>query len=194
MSSQPQRKIFPSAKLNSDNAGELKLTSHCSAVAASTAPPPLPQPTSTPVIISRVIPESSPPLPMDTDDEAPPVTDSESHCSSKRTSTSTVKSSLSHDSIISISTTSLDADLEELVWPPITKKAKKSAPLGDQGEPSEVSVIDIDNIEDPDDELLNKSKKNADILFFFRDAPSLLGQLNGRMKCHYCACILFYFY
>ena len=67
MPTRPARKIFPSAKLAADNAGELELSTHrravASAAAASTAPPPL---------SLSPLPESLPPPQTDTEDAADP--------------------------------------------------------------------------------------------------------------------------
>jgi hypothetical protein len=52
---------------------------------------------------------------------------------------------------------------------------------------SQTSIIDIDDIDDPQEERLNKSNATADIQEFFTGVPRLPGQIKGRMKCDPCA-------
>ena len=49
-----------------------------------------------------------------------------------------------------------------------------------------MSIIDIDDIDDPQDERLNRSDPTADIKFFFSPVPRLQGQSKRRMKCNLC--------
>ena len=121
----------------------------------------------------------------------PPLTDTEDDLpaphSSKCRLHDPIKSTPSNDSIITVATSvdDTDADTPNMVQNP--KKAKVNAP-GDQGEPSEISVIDINNIQDLDNERLNKSQPTADIKCFFV-AHLCPGQTTGkpRMKCTLCA-------
>jgi hypothetical protein len=167
----PAQKKFPPARFATDNA-ESELPSLRRAVAPASVPS---QPTSTPATTSSPLPESSPPPPTDTGDDLPATV---SFChSSKRTSHNTLKSTLSNDSVINVSTSAsngADADAPDKARNP--KKAKTSASSGDQGEPSEISVIDTEDINDPDDEQLNKSQPTADIKCFFVPVPVLPGQ------------------
>jgi hypothetical protein len=189
MSFRPTRKIFPPARY-ADDAGELELSSRCKAVTSVTvsadSAPLATRPSSTPATTPSLPPESSPYPPTDTEDD---TTDS-ARRSSKRTSHDTIKSTLSNDSVITIATsddTDADADAHNKVRNP--KKAKTSAMLGDQaiqGEHSDISIIDIEDIKDPDDERLNKSEPTADIKHFFTAIPSLPGQTKRRMKCTLC--------
>jgi hypothetical protein len=177
--SRPQRRIIPTSKLTGDNAGELELASHRKAVASAatvalTAPAPT-FPESSP------LPESSPPPQTDTDD-AMDLSDTRS---SFKRSSHTLTSSLSCDSVIVVSPTTSDADA-----PDAAPKAKKVKTSGDQalpGIPQDASIIDIDNIDDPRNEPLNKSQPSADIKEFFSRVPSVPGQVKRRMKCNLCA-------
>ncbi|KAH9019409.1 hypothetical protein EDB84DRAFT_1566079 [Lactarius hengduanensis] len=184
MSPRPSRKIIPTAKLTADNAGELELSSHrkavASASAASKVPPPISLSTSSP------LPDSSPPPQTDTDDALSLATDlSEVRSSSKRPSQA-IRSSLSLDSITVLSHTTSDAGDDNT---PKSKKTKTSPASGVQ-EPShilpDVSIIEIDDIDNPQDERLNKSDPSADIKFFFTTVPRLPGQAKRRMKCNLC--------
>ena len=173
MSFRPARKIFPPARYTTDNA-ELELPS------CRRAPVPS-QPTSTPSMTSSLPPSSSPPPLTDTEDDLPAPR------SSKRRLHDPIKSTLSNDSIITVATSADDTDADTPNMAQNPKKAKVNAP-GDQGEPSEISVINIDDIQDPDDERLNKSQPTADIKRFFV-AHLCPGQTTGkpRMKCTLCA-------
>jgi hypothetical protein len=171
MSTRPARRIIPTSKLTADNAGDLELSSHRRAVASASAALTVRSP-------SPFLPESSSPPPTDTDDNL-----SQARSSSKRPSQA-IRSSLSLDSVIVVSpTTSDDGGDHALSSEPKTKKAKKSAISGDD---SQVSIIDIDDIDNPNTELLNKSSPTADIKEFFSLAPRQPGQPKRRMKCNIC--------
>ena len=166
------------AKLAADNAGELELTTHRRAVAsaaaaASTAPPPN---------FSSPLPASSPPLLTDTEDTADQL---QVRGSLKQTS-HTLSSTLSLDSVIILSPTTSDNTPDAA---PSSKKPK-TLPASEQ-EPLHViagsSIIDIDDIDDPHHERLNKSDPTADIKFFFSLVPCIPGQAKRHMKCNICA-------
>jgi hypothetical protein len=179
MTFQPPRRILPSAKLNSDNAGELELSSHRRAVASASvvsARPPL----DSPVASSSPLPESSQHPLTDTEDDPTPLP---ARSSSKRPSLSAIQSSHSSSSIISVtSTTTASSDAPDLDISPKQKKPKTS---GVQDVHSETLIIDINDIEDPQTEPLNKTDPTADIKYFFSPVPCILGQPK-RMNCNLC--------
>lgn len=177
----PARKIFPAAKLTADNAGDLELTSHRRAVANASAalkePPtsaalkePLACPTSR---SSSPLPASSPPPPTDTEDGTDDAF-SQSRSSSKR--------SLSRDSIVVSPTAS---DVASDPTDPTPKRVKSS--VAGPPIPPDAPIINIDDVDDPLEELLNKTDPTADISHFFTPAPRVPGQPKARMKCIYCA-------
>lgn len=175
----PPRRIIPTFKLTADNAGELELASHrrvvavasASASAALTAPEP----------ISSPLPGSSPYPQTDTEDASSPAADTSQARSSSKRPYRTAQGSLSLDSVIVLSPTSSDVP----DGAPKTKKPKASLASGDQ-DTSQISIIDIDDTEDPQDERLNKSDPTADIKYFFTAVPRVPGQAKRRMRCILC--------
>ena len=96
------------------------------------------------------------------------------------------------DSIIIVSPTTSD----DLSHAHKAKKKKTSAASGDQELSrglSSVSIIDIDDIDNPLDKRLNKSNPTADIKEFFLLAPHMPGQPKRRMKCNLCAYVVFFY-
>ncbi|KAH9044071.1 hypothetical protein EDB83DRAFT_2523694 [Lactarius deliciosus] len=149
MSPRPVRKIIPSAKLTADNAGNLELTSHCMAIASASVALTAPQLSRTPAT-SSPLPESSPPPPTDTEDASSPAPHlAQARTSSKRPLYATIKS---HDSVITVSSTTSDDTSEIALMPPKLKRPKTS-PIDREPEVhTDFSIIDIDDIEDPEDE------------------------------------------
>jgi hypothetical protein len=49
------------------------------------------------------------------------------------------------------------------------------------------SITELDDIDDPNDEPLNRTDATADIKRFFMPAPRVPGQPKKRMKCDLCA-------
>ncbi|KAH8979532.1 hypothetical protein EDB86DRAFT_2835865 [Lactarius hatsudake] len=184
MSPRPVRKIIPSAKLTADNAGNLELTSHRMAIASASVASTAPQLSRTPAT-SSPLPESSPPPPTDTEDASSPAPHlAQARTSSKRPSYATIKS---HDSVITVSSTTSDDTSEIALMPPKLKRPKTS-PIDREPEVhTDFSIIDIDDIEDPEDERLNKLHPSADIKYFFTVLPRLPGQAKQRKKCNLCA-------
>ena len=192
MPPRPARKIIPTAKLAADNAGELELTTHRRAVASASAAAlavPLPNSSSPLPVSSPPLPASSPPLPASS---PPPHTDTDDASdlvpvrgSLKRPS-QVLQNSLSLDSVIVLSPTTSDNAPEAV---PTAKKTKTSPPS--EQAPSHVladsSIIEIDDIDDPRDERLNKNDPTADIKYFFSLVPRIPGQNKRRMKCKVCA-------
>ncbi|KAH8982261.1 hypothetical protein EDB92DRAFT_1894562 [Lactarius akahatsu] len=71
-----------------------------------------------------------------------------------------------------------------------SKKAKTQARPDtdtDTGMHSDVEVMDIDDVDDPHDETLNKTDPTADIKAFFTALPRVPGQAKQRMSCNLCA-------
>ncbi|KAH9051620.1 hypothetical protein EDB83DRAFT_2316751 [Lactarius deliciosus] len=120
---------------------------------------------------SSPLPESSPLPPTDTEDTLSPAP----HLAHVRTSlkwpsTATIKS---YDSVITVSSTSDDTS-EAVLVPPKFKKPKMS-PTDQEPEvhttDTNFSIIDIDDIEDLENEHLNKLHPSADIKHFFMALP-----------------------
>ncbi len=186
MSTRPARKLIRTAKLTADNAGELKLASHrraiASAKASASAPLTAPQLNSSSFLSSSPLPPSSPPPPTDTEDASSSVAEmSVARISSKRPSYNPIKSSRSHDSIMTVSS-SASNDIPDAALAPKLKRPKLTVSPGHQ-EP-EVPIINIDDIED---EQLNKSDPTADIKYFFTKVPHVPGQVKRRLRCNLCA-------
>jgi hypothetical protein len=195
MSFRPARKIFPTAKLTADNAGELELTSHRRAIASVTATsaaassislPPKDSSESSSLLPCPSLPPSSPP-PTDTDD----ATDSLQVQRLKKRPSQAISSSLSTDSIIILSL--MPSDHAPNSSPEVTDTARtaKRAKVLPSQKPSPVladsSIIDINDIDDPRDEQLNKSDATADIRFFFAPVTPEAGQKTvTHMRCKTC--------
>ena len=188
----PARKIIPTAKLAADNAGELELTTHRRAVASASAAAlavPLPNSSSPLPASSPPLPASSPPLPASS---PPPHTDTDDASDLVpvrgllKQPSQVLQNSLSLDSVIVLSPTTSDNAPEAV---PTAKKTKTSPPS--EQAPSHVladsSIIEIDDIDDPRDERLNKNDPTADIKYFFSLVPRIPGQNKRRMKCNVCA-------
>lgn len=171
--SRPARKIVPPARY----ADNLELTSHSRAIASVSAA------STAPELASSPLPGSSPPPQTDTEDTLSLAADSSQARSSSKRPSHAIQASLSVNSVIVVSPTTSD---DAPPTAPKTKKPKTSLTSGNQ-EDSQVSIIDIDNVEDPQDERLNKSDPTADIKYFFTLVPRLPGQSKGRMKCNLCA-------
>ncbi|KAH8986091.1 hypothetical protein EDB92DRAFT_1818405 [Lactarius akahatsu] len=184
MSPRPVRKIIPTAKLTADNAGDLELMSHRIAVASASAALTAPQLSRTPAT-SSPLPESSPPPPTDTEDASSPAPHlAQARTSSKRPSCATTKS---HDSVITVSSTTSDDASEVALVPPKFKKPK-TLPSDQEAEvhTTDFSIINIDDIEDPENKRLNKSHPSADIKYFFTALPRIPGQAKQHKKCNLC--------
>ena len=198
MPPRPARKIIPTAKLAADNAGELELTTHRRAVASASAAAlavPLPNSSSPLPASSPPLPASSPPLPASSPplpaSSPPPHTDTDDASDlvpvrgSLKQPSQVLQNSLSLDSVIVLSPTTSDNAPEAV---PTAKKTKTSPPS--EQAPSHVladsSIIEIDDIDDPRDERLNKNDPTADIKYFFSLIPRIPGQNKRRMKCNVC--------
>jgi hypothetical protein len=180
MSSRPVRKKVPTTKLSADNAGELELSSHRTlvATAASSAPQALPPTTSEP---QRESSNSSPA------DVAPAAQPAPSPRPSRLGPPSRLSAKRPWNPFVLDSETDTDPELVPDNTPiPKAKKAKAS-PEGTSKLRAEVSIISIDDVEDPRDERLNKSDPTADIREFFIAVRPGEGEDKNRMKCKLCA-------
>ncbi|KAH9009351.1 hypothetical protein EDB84DRAFT_1571258 [Lactarius hengduanensis] len=176
MSARPSRTIYPSAKLTADNAGELELTSHRRAVASAASvvqhrPPDSPASTTV-----KPTPPNS--------DNAPAPSLTPSDLAPARTSCKRP-----HDVAVNKppSVPTLNDDRDGVLN---SKKAKTQARPDtdtDTGMHSDVEVMDIDDVDDPRDETLNKTDPTADIKAFFTALPRVPGQAKQRMSCNLCA-------
>ena len=187
MSFRPARKKFPAAKLNADNAGELELTSHRKAIASAAAALTVTMPPKdSPLPRYPSLPLSSSPPPTDTDDISLGAdTDSLQvpqgpRCLEKRPLRAT--SSISSDGVIDLSSYTSDAADNA----PAAKRAKTSPALPSHAVLTESSILEIDDVDDPRDERLNKSEPIADLMFFFELIPARPGQVRDHAKCKTC--------
>jgi hypothetical protein len=158
MSSRPIRKIIPSAKLTAENVGDVELTSHRRAIAASTLD----------ASERESTPGSEPAMDTVSSDLVPahtsiPLKRPRARPLSQATSIQTIA----------------DEDMDSVP----SKKAKTSAVSAPQ---AEASVILIDDGDDPKNDRLNKVSATADIKFFFTEVPCEPGQHKARMKCKLC--------
>ena len=184
--SQPPCKIIPPARY-ADYVGELELTTHHRVTTSTSAALTPTMSTSSP------LPGSSPPPPMDTEDtlwSSPTAADpSQAQRSLKRPAHS-LQSSASLNSIIIVSPTTSD-DVLDTSAPQIKKPKTSLRALTSSN--SQMSIIDIDNIDDPQDEQLNKSNVIANLQEFFIPVDPLPGQTKGHMKCDPCVWVLSFF-
>ncbi|KAH9162653.1 hypothetical protein EDB89DRAFT_1913142 [Lactarius sanguifluus] len=166
------RKILPTAKLRAENAGNLELTSHRRAVAvasaglASTPQPssPVPEPfvSTTPTDVN-VEPSSPGPGPVPT-----------------QTSTKRPGQLSSHSTLDTDDNAGIAVDV------PKAKKLKKTPGQLTTGLQTDVSIIEIDDVDDLQNERLNRTDPTADIKAFFTAVPHVLGQNKERMRCNLC--------
>ena len=177
MMSWPSCKIIPPARYAVDN--KLEPTPHprtvVSASVALTAPD----------LVSSPLPASSPPPQTDMEDDSSFADHSQAWGSPKWPS-SALQESSSLDSIIILSLTTSDGapHTSDINPAPKAKKSKTLLTSGDLEGP--MSIIDINDIDDPQDEQLNRSNPTANIKFFFSPAPRLQGQSKRCMKCNLC--------
>ncbi|KAH8983923.1 hypothetical protein EDB92DRAFT_2036906, partial [Lactarius akahatsu] len=168
MRPRPSRTIYPSTKLTADNAGELELTSHHRAVASAASIVQHRPPDSPASITVKPMPPNS--------DNAPAPSLMPSDLVPARTSFNKPPSVLT-----------LNDDCDGVLN---SKKAKTQARPDtdtDTGMHSDVEVMDIDDVDDPHDETLNKTDPTADIKAFFTALPRVAGQAKQRMSCNLCA-------
>jgi hypothetical protein len=68
----------------------------------------------------------------------------------------------------------------------LPRQKNESVRVGLAVRDTEPPIIDIDDIDDPREELLNITDPTADISHFFTLAPCVPGQPKTRMKCESC--------
>jgi hypothetical protein len=194
MTFRPAQKIFSSAKLAADNAGELELTTHRRAVASAAAALTISEPPrdSSPLPRYPSLPPSSSPPPTDTDDAALGATTNslqvrqhqkrpfQAISNSPPPISRTLSSDSRHGAII-LSPTTSDADTA-----PTAKRVKAPAASPSRAALTENSIIEIDDIDDPRDEQLNRSNAIADIAFFFELIPAANDQEKHHARCTTC--------
>ncbi|KAH8996931.1 hypothetical protein EDB86DRAFT_2828970 [Lactarius hatsudake] len=158
MSSRPTHTLHPSAKLTADNVAELELSSHRCMVASTTSvthrPPANP---SSPLSLPEPSPPGSVYIP------APSLATSDSDLAQARTSCK--RPQASRDGVNTAPTLVDGHD-----GAPVSKKAKTNGSPTDldaSGMHSDVQVMDIDDVNDPHEESLNKTDPTADIKAFF---------------------------
>ena len=169
MSPRPICKIQPTAKLTSDNAGDLVLTLHHRAVvSAGLAVPSTPSSS-----VSERLPSRAP---TDTDVASLPGPP-------PRTSTKRPQAHISSNMLVVDNGTSIAKVQDD------TPKSKK--PKATPGQPAaqlqhEMSIIEIDDLDDPLTEQLNKTSPTADIKMFLTPVPQVPGQNKACMQCKLC--------
>ena len=179
MLTHPVRKSIPTAKLTTDNAGDVELTAHRRAIAAAAAP----QPQSTPPTSSLLEPTPEPTSATATD-SALASSDQVDAPTSTSTKQPRPRSLLP---ATSLETLADDTDLDEPPKPKKkTKKTKATPRQAGSGLQTEVSIIEIDDGDSPH-EPLNKVKRSVDIEAFFIEIPSGPGQDKTFVKCDLCA-------
>src|SRR6266404_2713421 len=180
---QPSRIIRPSAKLHTDNVGQLEVTSHRHAVASAQVAQ---RGSDSPLLSSPSLPPTEL-LDDPTSDDAPapaPTPDSATALSLKRPLVSR-NSSLS---VLSLSTSLSDPSLDDSDCADVTTNSKRPKTNAHDGTiPIDVQIIDIDGVEDPRDERLNKIAPTADLKEFFTTLARVLHQPKVRVRCNLCA-------
>jgi hypothetical protein len=174
MSSRPACKIIPTAKLTADNAGDVELTAHRKAIAAAVAP----QPQSTPAAPSS---ESDP---LVTTLET--ATDTTSDLVAPTSSSSKRPRARPLMLAASLKTLADDTDSDDTPKAKKTKVTPRQAGSGLQGD---VSIIEIDDGDDQNNEPLNKISPSADIQAFFKfhsEETDSKGEVKVFMKCTPC--------
>jgi hypothetical protein len=192
MSFRPSRIIRPSAKLHADNVGQLEVTSHRRAVASAQVA----QCGSNSTLLSSPSILSSPSLPPTelpddpTSDDAPaqaPTPDLATAISHKQP----LASRHSTLSVLSLSTSVSNPSLDDSDSADGTTNSKRQKTNAHGSTdalsiPIDVQIIDIDDVEDPRDERLNKVTPTADLKEFFTTLARVLHQPKVRAKCNLC--------
>ena len=170
MSSQPIHKIQPTAKLTSENAGELILALHCRAIVSDSvaaAPPPLSP-------VSEHL-GSSPPTDFVSSSPDP------SPCTSAKRA---------HGLVLGKSS-QIDNDTRTTASQEDSRKSKKPKMTPAPGQLAmrlqhNTSIIEINDTNDPQTEQLKKTDASADIKEFFTPMPRVPGQEKAHMLCKLC--------
>ena len=179
MSTRPIRRIFPNAKLTADNAGDIELSSHRRAIAATVAAP---QHQSTPSLPHSGPPDPVKPTPATAVGTTPPkLVPAHTSATTKRPRAHPLMQATSFSSIQTIPDDHVDSDK--------APKAKKSKVTSHQVGPtlqSDVSIIEINDSNDQQVKPLNKISPTADVKAFFTEVSHVPGQNKGCMKCNLC--------
>jgi hypothetical protein len=176
MSSRPIRKSIPMAKLTADNVGDIELTSHHRAIASNQAQ--VAQPENAPT------PSSPSSDPLDSTSATATLEVSHTPASTKQPQARPLVQAISIASIQTLPDTDPgDPDSDE---GPKAKKAK-ATPHSKSALQPDLSIIEIDDGDDQQNERLNKVSKTADIRAFFMVVTLKPGQKKGYMKCTTCA-------
>ena len=172
--SRPIRKIFPTAKLTTENAGDVELTSHRRAITAAAAPP---QPQSPPSL-----PCSGPPNPVEPTPAVVTVspTSVPAHVSTTTKRSRSLLQAASFGSIQTVPDDPTDSDNA-----PKVKKSKATLQQVGLALETDVLIIKIDG-DDQQVKRLSKINPTADIKAFFTEIPHVLGQNKVHMKCKPC--------
>ena len=172
MSSHPIRKIWPSAKLTSDNAGEILLTSHHRAIVSAAGLAALSAPSS---LVSEC-PGSTMPTDFDMASSPDP-----SHCTSIKRAYALANIPVVNNSA---DTTDVEVDTDSHKF----KKSKATSTPGQSAARPQynLSIINIDDTNDPQSKQLNKTDTMVDIKEFFTPMPRVPGQDKVCMLCKLC--------
>ncbi|KAH9013230.1 hypothetical protein EDB85DRAFT_2158375 [Lactarius pseudohatsudake] len=160
------------AKLSAENAGNLELTSHRRAV------------TVTSVGLAST-PQPSPPVPEPFASTTPTDFDEESSFPGPgpvptQTSTKRPGQLSSHSTLDMVDDAGVAVDV------PKAKKLKKTPRQLTTGLQADVSIIEIDDVDNLQNERLNRTDPTADIKAFFTAVPCVPGQNKERMWCNLC--------
>src|SRR6266404_7630977 len=180
--SRPSRLIQPLAKLHADNVGELQVASHCHAVtsAVSVAHHVTPTPLSSPSLPPSELPDEPAPDSPTSDNNAPapapgPDLTTATWPTSHKWPLTSCQSTLSVFSLSTVVSSPGSPSLDDTDTDPPnedtrSKRAKRLAPdsSADISLNSDVQIVDINDVEDPRSEQLNKTNPTADLKHFFK--------------------------
>ena len=172
--SRPICKIFPTARLTAENAGDVELTSHRRAITAAAAAPQPQSPPSSPC--------SGPPNPVEPTPAVVTVspTSVPAHASTTTKHSCPLLQAASFSSIQTVLDDPTDSDDT-----PKVKKSKATSQQVRSALETDVSIIKIVG-NDQQVKWLNKINPTADIKAFFTEIPCMLGQNKVHMKCKPC--------
>src|SRR6266404_9670332 len=195
--SRPFHLIRPSAKLHADNMGELQVASHRHAVASavSVAQHVAPTPLSSPSLPPSELPDEPAPDGPTSDDDAPapaPMPDltTATRPTSHKRPLASCQSTLSVFSLSTVVSSPGSPSLDDTDTDPPnedtrSKRAKRLAPdsSADISLNSDVQIVDINDIEDPRSERLNKTNPTADLKHFFTTLACVSNEPKQRTRC-----------
>ncbi len=161
-----------------NNVAELEVTSHRHAVASAAlvvqCGPTPPSSTLLPDKLSQPDPGNMP-LPSQAPSDSADGTSHKRQCLTSETTT------------LSLSLDNDDSNSYENTI--VSKKARMNPPLcpNNISLHSDVQIVDINNVDDPHDEPLNKLDPTADIKAFFTSLPHVSGHSKQHVSCNMCA-------